>query len=272
MNEKSIFHLFRQVCEEHRDEIAYRFKRDGTWQTLTWGEHYETCKRISKSLIALGLEKGDKVNILGQTRLEWVQIDFGVQNIGAVTVGIYPSNLANDCAFIINHSEAVLLVAENQEQLNKIFEVRDQLPHLRHIVVIDPVADRPAEVLSWQAFLDAGRDVSDDTFLERTEAVTSDDLASIVYTSGTTGVPKGAMLTHGNFVFSSWSASESLYLEPYFETLLFLPLAHVFARLIVHFCMRKALTINIAESIDKVAENIRETRPHFFASVPRIYE
>ncbi len=272
MEEKNIFELFKKICDSHPERVAYRFKKHGQWHSLTWQEHFDACKRISKSLMALGVQKGDKVNILSQTRLEWVQCDFATENIGSVTVGIYPSNLADDCAYIINHSEAVLLIVENQEQLDKIQSVRQQLQNLKHIVIFDAPASLPDGVITWDEFLARGDGVSDDEFYQRTQSVESDDLASIVYTSGTTGVPKGAMLTHGNFLFTSWSVLECLHIEEHFETLLFLPLAHVFARIIVFTSMRAGFTLAFAESIEKVAENLREVRPHFFASVPRIYE
>lgn len=273
MSENSIYELFTTVCETNPDKVAYRYKSGGSWQLVTWQQQQEACKKISKSLMALGVGKDHKVNILSQTRLEWVQVDFATASICAVIVGIYASNLPEDCAYIINHSDAVLLFVENQEQLDKIIAVQNNLPKLKHIVLIDgnPPADAD-EVMGWDDFLAKGKKVSDEEFLARTKEVQSNDLASIVYTSGTTGVPKGVKLTHENLLFTSWSAVESLALQPDYETLLFLPLAHVFARIIVYFSLRGGVTINFAESIEKVGDNLKETQPHFFASVPRIFE
>lgn len=272
MNEKSIYELFHEVCEKNQDKTAFRFKKDGQWTPVTWKQHAETCKSISKGLLAIGIKKDEKVDILSQTRLEWVQCDIGAVSIGAVTVGIYPSNLADDCAYIINHSDAVIIFVENQDQLNKIISVRKQLTKLKHIVLYDGTPSGSDEAITWQEFLSKGQSVGDDLFAKRVGEVKVEDVASIVYTSGTTGVPKGAMLTHGNLLFTSWSAAESLYLLPYMDTLLFLPLAHVFARLIVYFCMRAGIAIAFAESMEKVADNLKEIRPHFIASVPRIFE
>lgn len=272
MLEKSIYELFHKICEANRDKVAYRYKKDGQWISITWGEHGRVCATISKSLIELGIEKGDKVNILSQTRLEWVQLEIGIASIGAVTVGIYASNLPDDCAFIVNHSDAVLLFAENQGQLDKILQVRQKLPKLRHIVLIDGHPIGAEDVLTWEQFMRLGHEVPDTAIQERAAAIEPADMAAIVYTSGTTGTPKGAMLSHENFVFTSWSAAESLYLQPNYETLLFLPLAHVYARIIVFVNLRAAMALNFAESIEKVPENLREVRPHFFSSVPRIYE
>jgi len=272
MLEKSIYESFNNVCEKNKGKIAYRYKKGIDWKPVTWGEHQETCKKISKSLMALGIEKGDKVNILSQTRLEWIQVDIATVSIGAIIVGIYANYLPDDCAYIINHSDAVVLFVEDQEQLDKIFKVRNNLPDLKHIVIIDGESSGAEGVMTWQEFITKGINVTDNEFLARTVEMRPGDVASIVYTSGTTGVSKGAMLTHENLVFTSWSVIQSLLIEPHFETILFLPLAHVFARVIVYVCMRAAITVNIGESIEKAADNLKEIRPHFFASVPRAYE
>jgi long-chain acyl-CoA synthetase len=272
MLEKSIYEMFKNVCEKNKDKVAYRYKKEGRWIPVTWAENQEACKKISKSLMALEVKKDDKIDILSWTRLEWIQIDIATVSIGAVIVGIYPNNLADDCAYIINHSDAKVLFVENKDQLDKIIQVRSNLPHLRHIVIIEGEVSGAEGVITWQEFMDKGVDISDDEFFSRTEELQPGDVASIVYTSGTTGVPKGAMLTHENLVFTSWSGIQSLYLEPHFENLLFLPLAHVFARIIVYVCLRGALTTSIAESMETVVDNLKEIRPHFFGSPPRLYE
>jgi len=272
MLEKSIYELFKNVCEKNKDKIAYRYKDGTDWKPVTWGEHQEACEKISKSLMALGIEKGDKVNILSWTRLEWIQVDIATVSISAVNVGIYPSSLPDDCAYIINHSDAVALFVENQDQLDKIFKVRNNLPNLKHIVIIEGEPSGAEGVMTWQEFMSKGANVTEDEFLARTNEIQPGDVASIVYTSGTTGIPKGAMITHENLVFTSWSASQCLLIQPNFETLLFLPLAHVLARIIVYVCMREAITVNIGESIEKVMDNLKEVRPHFFGSPPRLYE
>lgn len=272
MMEKSIYELFKSVCEKNPDKAAYRYKPGGEWKPVTWKENQETCKNISKSLMALGVEKDDKVNILCSPRLEWIQIDMATVSIGAVIVGIYASNLSDDCAYIINHSDAVVLFVENQKQLDKIAVVRNDLPGLKHIVMIEGTPSGVEGVITWQDFLGKGTDITDEQFFARTEALQPGDVASIVYTSGTTGIPKGAMLTHENLVFTSWSALESLTIEPHFQNFLYLPLSHVFARIVVYFCLRAALTVNIGESREKLVENMQEVKPHFFATAPRVYE
>ena len=272
MLEKSIFELFKNVCEKNPDKAAYRYKAGGEWKQVTWKENQEICKNISKSLMALGVEKDDKVNILCSPRMEWIQIDMATVSIGAVIVGIYFSNLADDCAYIINHSDAVVLIVEDQKQLDKIAEVHENLPNLKHIVMIDGDPSGVEGVIKWLGFNAMGKDISDEEFLARASELQPGDVASLVYTSGTTGVPRGAMLTHENLVFTSWSALQSLTIEPYFENFLYLPLSHVFARIIVYVCLRAALTVNIGEGRDQIVENMQEVKPHFFATAPRLYE
>ena len=272
MEYRSIPQLIEHIARTHPDRAAFKSPGDGQWIPITWTETLATLTRVSKSLIALGIGHGDRVCILSRTRLEWVLTDFGCVNCGGVTVGIYQSNLPPDCAYIVNHAEAELVFVENDEQLQKILSARSEMPQLRQIVIYDGRSDRANDVLTWDEYLDLGNSVDDSELQRRIDVIQPDDLAALVYTSGTTGVPKGVMLTHKNLVFIGWTAGHLLYIEPFFETLLFLPLAHVFARLIVYCCLRVACPVSLLGDLTKVAESIREVRPHFFASVPRIYE
>ena len=272
MDYPSLYQMFQEVSTINGSKLAFKHKRKGNWFDVTWTEARETVQRVSKSLIALKIEKASKASILSQTRLEWVLCDYGIVSCGVVTVGIYHSNLPEGCAYILDHSDSEIVFVEDAEQLAKVLEVRERLPNLRHIVIYEGPSDPKRRVMSWEDFLDQGADVSEEEVAQRGEELGPEDLASIVYTSGTTGEPKGAMISHGNLVFTSWSAGESLYMEPFFSTLLFLPLAHVFARLIVYVCLRKAVPVAFAESFNTVVQNLQEIRPHFIASVPRVYE
>ena len=272
MEYQSLYELFQGVSTTNSDRPAYRFKKAGTWTELTWAETREEVNRVSRALIASGVRKGDRVCILSRTRIEWALADYGIVCCGGVTAGIYPSNLAEDCAYIVNHTDAELIFVEDREQLAKILATRARLPRLREIVIFDGAGDPEQKVSSWSEFLARGQAVSDDERQRRGKELRAGDLASLVYTSGTSGVPKGAMITHDNLIFTTWSAGKCLYLEPHFCTLMFLPLAHVFARLIVYCCMRNANLLAFAEDITTVPQNLKEIRPHFIASVPRVYE
>ena len=272
MDPRTIFELFEAVTSTHPDKVAFRYKKEGAWRDVTWSAHRRAVDSISKSLIALGVEKGDAVGVIGSTRLEWVQCDSAIVNIGAVTVGIYHSLVGADCSYIIQHSEAALLFVEDVEQLEKILAFRDEMPALRRIVLFDGPGDESRGVTAWSDFLALGAGVPGTDLERRNRSIAPDDLASLVYTSGTTGLPKGAMISHANLLFTARAAEACLVLEPDYTTLLFLPLAHVFARMIVYLCMQTALTIAFVEDLGKIAENMKEVRPHFIGSVPRIYE
>jgi len=272
MESGSLYRLIEDAASAHASQPAFRYKKDGRWVELTWAEALDAIRNVARSLIALGVRRGDRVCILGGTRLEWVLCDFGSVSCGGVTVGIYPSNLAADCAYIAAHADAELVLVENTEQLEKIRLVRPDLPRLRHVVIIEGPGNPAEGVLDWGEFLSLGAATPEAERVRRGEELGPDDLASLVYTSGTTGVPKGAMITHGNLVFVSWSAGQSLNFAAQFETLLFLPLAHVFARLMIYCCVRAALTTTFAEDVSTVAADLQAVRPHFIASVPRVYE
>lgn len=272
MDHQSIYQLFQEVATVNGAKLAFQHKKGGHWFDVTWTEARESVTRVSKSLIALGVAKGDRVCVMSGTRLEWCLCDYGIVGCGGVTVGIYHSLLPADCAYIINHCDAEILFVEDQSQLDKVLEVRADLPKLRQIVIFDGDSDSAGGVLGWDDFLDKGADISDEQVKVRGEEVEADDLASIVYTSGTTGVPKGAMITNGNLLFTSQSVIDSVRLLPHYKTLMFLPLAHVFARLIAYTCLRYPAPMAFAEDFTTVPENLREIRPDFMASVPRLYE
>ena len=272
MEYQSLYELFQSVSTTNADRPAFKKKQGGEWTEINWAETRDLVNRISRALIAVGTKKGDRVCIQSGTRLEWVLCDYGTVCSGAVTVGIYPSNIPADCAYIVNHCDAELIFVENNEQLAKIFEVRADLPNLRQIVTYDGQTDSANDVISWVDFLARADEIEDEHRELRGKEIQPDDLASLVYTSGTTGVPKGAMITHKNLIFTSWSAGQALYIEPHFRTLLFLPLAHVFARMIVYCCLANGNLTAFAEDVTTVGDNLKEIKPHFIASVPRVYE
>jgi len=269
---ESVFALLRGIAEKHGDGTAYLHKQDGAWVETSWTQTTAAVDRVALALLGLGLEKGERVSILGGTRIEWVLADFGIVCAGGVTVGIYHSNLAVDCGYIAEHSDSVLCFVENDEQLDKMQAMREGLPLLRQLVRFDGASDPSRNILSWEDFLAHADGIPRERLDERGASLRGDDLASLVYTSGTTGVPKGAMISHRNLLFASASAGQCLELKSHYRTLLFLPLAHVFARLAVHFCMGSGVAIAFAEDVTRIGENLKEIRPHFIASVPRVYE
>jgi long-chain acyl-CoA synthetase len=266
--------MLQVTSRENPDVEAYRYRQNGRWVGIRWAEMRERVAEFSRALIASDVEKGGKVGVLSLTSFEWVLADLGIVGAGCVTVGIYPNNTAADCRYILEHSEVELLFLENNAQLEKILSVRDQLPRLTTIVNIDPrgETDSSLGVFGWREFLDRAAGCSEQAWLARAEAIEPDDLCALVYTSGTTGVPKGAMITHANLVFSGYSAGDAIYHEPGFICLLFLPLAHVFARMIVWASMNNVTTTAVDGDIQAVAQHLIEVRPHYVPCVPRVFE
>jgi long-chain acyl-CoA synthetase len=268
------FHeMLRATVDRTPGTVAYRsILENGEMESVTWSDFYDQVRRAARALIALGIERGDKVNVLSFTNYKWVLTDFAVMAVGGCTVGIYQTLLPKDCRYIVDHSDAVLVFAEDEAQVAKLKEIRQEIPDIRKVILFkgDPGGDD--WVIGYDEFLTLGDDVPDETLQRRIDAVTPEDLAAIVYTSGTTGVPKGAVLTHDNLTFTAQSVKASLAVEGADETLLFLPLAHVFARLIVFGALASDITLTFARGLDTIAEDMKIARPHWFASVPRVYE
>ena len=271
---QSIHQMLKETVERYPDRTAYKwFPEVGQTDSVTWVQFYDQVRQVAKSLMALGIEKGDKVNIISYTCYEWVLADFGVTSVGAATVGIYQSNLPKDCRYIIDHSDAVIIFAEDEEQLCKLMEIRETIPNIHKVVLFK--MERPIDddwVIGFDTFLGLGKDISNEEFQKRIDEITPADTAGIVYTSGTTGVPKGAVLTHDNFIFTVQSVLQYASINDGDETFLFLPLAHAYARLIVLHTMLAGVPLTFARSMDTIIDDIKAARPDWFSSVPRIYE
>jgi long-chain acyl-CoA synthetase len=270
---QNIHKLLAETVEIRPEQKAFSWiPSPGRTESVTWQAFYDQVRKAAKSLIALGVWKGDKVNILSYTSYKWLLADQAIMSIGACTVGIYQTNLAKDCAYIINHSDSVLVFVEDTGQLNKILSIRDEIPRIRSIILMNGNYDGDGSVMNYDSFLALGESVSDQQLQSMIDAVRPDDIATIVYTSGTTGVPKGAMLTHDNATFTVQSVHMSSDLREGEETFLFLPLAHIYARLITYTCIYLGIATTFCRSMDTVVDDLKTTRPHFFCSVPRVYE
>ena len=265
--------MLRETVERLGSQDAFRwFDNEGNATSITWQTFYEQVKDVSKSLIALGVERGDKVNILSYTCYKWVLTDVANMCMGAATVGIYQSNLPVDCEYIINHSDATIIFAENQEQLDKLLEIRQRIPEIRKVILFTGNAPDDDWIITYDEFLDLGKDIAEETFTSRLAAVEPGDTAGIVYTSGTTGVPKGVVLTHDNITFTCQSVENSGTFYDGEEMFIFLPLAHVFARTCCNATIKIGNCTNFARSIETLVDDFRLAAPHWFISVPRVFE
>src|SRR5437763_6336217 len=269
--------MFWSRVEKSTDRPAQMFKRHGAWTTLTWREVGETVRELALGLAALGRQPGDAVALLSASRAEWVQADFAIFSAGCVTVPVYPTYPPDLIAYVVNDSGARTIIVEDAAQLAKVLETREKMPGLQQIVVMTgyEATQPPKMVMTWQMLRRLGRDNAAQhagTLAERLKSAKPDDVASIVYTSGTSGPPKGVVQTHGNHIAAQKAGESCAPVEEGWVALLFLPLAHSFARLESFIGVYRGLCTAFAENLDKVGDNLREARPHFICSVPRVFE
>jgi long-chain acyl-CoA synthetase len=249
---------------------AVRFKRDGNWVDRSFAEVLETVRSLSLGLIDLGVTKGDKVSILGNTRPEWTYFDFAALSAGAVVVPIYQTNSPEECQYVLENSDAKVVVVEDDEQMEKIRAVREQLPLLEHVVRMTGSSE-DAISLDELAARGAGREPAE--WEARWQSVTKEDICTFIYTSGTTGPPKGCIISHGNYRAMLDMVNETSVIEENDITYLYLPLAHSFALLIQFGSFDLGTTIAYWERDPlKILPNLGELKPTYFPSVPRIFE
>ncbi len=275
MAAETLARMFWSRVETGGDRPAQMIKAEGRWRELTWSRVGETVRELALGLLALGRRPGDAVALLSRSRAEWVQADFAILSTGCLTVPIYPSYTPGQIADIVNDSEARTLIVEDAAQLAKALEVRDRMPKLGEIVVIQDDEGHAPPVLGWSDLRRLGREGAGglkQVLAGRVAAIGPDDVGTIVYTSGTTGEPKGVVQTHANHVAALGAIAQIPGVEPGDVHLLFLPLAHAFARLEAFVGVHRGLVTAFAESLDRVGENLKEVRPHFIFAVPRVFE
>ncbi len=250
-------------------------KSGGTWRPVSAGDFGFTVKALSLGLNALGIQPGDRVAILSENRPEWAMVDYAALCAGAVSVPIYPTLPANQIAPLLRDSGARAILVSTADQLAKVRSIRAECPALEYVICADPAPPAEAGYLGFGQAVDKGRstlEMSPALFEQRARRIQPEDLATIIYTSGTTGEPKGAMLTHGNFVSNVLASCQVVPISREAVALSFLPLSHVFERMIDYSYMHVCATIAYAESIEKLRDNFVEVNPSTFAAVPRVYE
>jgi len=278
--------LLRHRAAALGDQLALREKDRGIWRRYSWAHYYRTVRRVALGLMALGIRRGDRIAIASEDTPEWFYADLAGQAIGAIVVGVYPTNPWPELQYIVGHCGAKVVFAGDQEQTDKILDALREspgLPEVERIVGVDMKGMRHYRqdfLMSFEALVELGDRWSADhpqaqaELDARIEAGRPDDVAIMVYTSGTTGPPKGSMITHRNLLWAAYAYAEAcdLFSKP-FEGVCYLPLCHMAERLnstIMQLVLKGR--INFAESIDTVAANVREIAPSYFIGVPRIYE
>jgi long-chain acyl-CoA synthetase len=249
--------LWRYALAQGWTTPTYLEEHEDGWREVSWPEAGARVDDLRHALLNRGVRRGDAVAVLARTRLEWILLDWAIMSVGAVVVGLYPTNTASECAYVLDHSEAVLAFAEDDAQREKLESVRDGFPALREIVGFD-------ELPAFEEEGRANRELQPDEVHE-------DDLATLIYTSGTTGPPKGCMLTHKNLVTAALRVKT--HIEGQTDTvLLFLPLAHSFARIVHHSAASRGAALALVADATRVPEAIARVRPTILPAVPRVYE
>jgi long-chain acyl-CoA synthetase len=274
----SVFGIFMETCEKSGGKVAAQYKVAGAWRDVTWNEMRSIALKAGAALMKHGLEPKQHVSILSNTRLEWILADLGIQSTGAATVPIYQSNLAEECEYIINDSGAVFVFAEDGEQLEKLREVRDQIPDVKKVICFTAkdVDDDSDWEMSWDELLEEGAEhlkENEDALMERANAVGPEDLLTLIYTSGTTGKPKGVMITHDCMRYEAEASRKINLISPDDVQYLWMPMAHVFAKILEVIWFSEAHVMAFWEGdLKKIVPNLSEVRPTVMCSVPRIFE
>ncbi|HEY4218147.1 MAG TPA: AMP-binding protein [Gemmatimonadaceae bacterium] len=271
---------FQRTARARGSAPALRHRRNGSWTTVAWTEYHDAVRRAAKALIALGVEAGEHVTIIGANRPEWFIADIAAIAAGAIPAGIYNTSSAEQCRYVAEHCEARVAFVENAEQLEKFRAIRPELPKLRAIVVMDDEVDasasgaaKPGEWLSWDAFLALGDAVAESDLDARIGAQRVDDVCTLIYTSGTTGTPKAVMLSHGNLSSVVEQAAALVDIAPGDDVVSYLPLSHIAEQLFsLHNSAMLGTCTWFCADVESLGDVLRDARPHHFLAVPRVWE
>ncbi len=262
--------LLPLAAERYGSVPAVRYKQGNAWVDRSFAEVRDIVRPLALGLVALGVEKGDRVAILGNTRPEWTYYDFAALTIGATVVPIYQTNSPEECQYVLENSDAKVVVVEDSEQLDKVRAVRERLPALQQVALMTGNAD---DAISMEEMAARGADVPDSTWEDRYTSVTKADICTFIYTSGTTGPPKGCVISHGNYRAMLDMVNQTSVIEDGDISYLYLPLAHSFALLVQLGSFDLGAILAYWErDPQKILPNLAELHPTYFPSVPRIFE
>ena len=267
------------IAGKQPNRIAMRKKDYGIWRDITWAQYLEKVKHVALGLNALGVKYGDRVSIIGENRPEWLYSAIGAVCAGGAWVGIYTTNPVVECQYVVEHSDAVVYICEDEEQLDKALEFKDKTPLLKKLIVWEMEGLKHFKdpmFMSFDELLDLGREAdrkNPNLFKQLTELAKPEDVAGIIYTSGTTGPPKGAMLAHEGYLWIAEAANKVMQGSVDDETISFLPLNHVYEQIYdIMFHLHQGHIVNFTENTDTVMADMRDVSPTLFHAVPRIWE
>jgi len=262
----------KETVDKFGSQPALSVKVNNVWESMTWNEYFEQVLMAGRAFMALGLEKGDAVTIIGANCPQWLIGDYGAIFAGGVPVGIYTTNSPEQCHYIAEHSEASIAIVENEDQLAKFLEIRDDLPKLKAIVMMKG-SHGDEKVYSWEELPGIAEKVPQSELQSRMDAQSPDDLCTLIYTSGTTGNPKGVMLSHDNITWTARTLANMVKLGSEDIAISYLPLSHIAEQAVsLHGPSAVGLHVYFAESLEVLADNLAEVRPTFFLGVPRVWE
>jgi len=270
---ETTLHRLHENARRRPGDPAYFVKADGAWRPTSWADHLAEVRRAARALAALELEPGQAVGILGFNRPEWVVIDLAAMLAGGAAAGVYVTSSPEDVEHVLGNCEAGIVLVENEEQWEKVRRARAGLPRLRHAVLMRGCRVDDPMVLDWESFLARGETVPEAEIDARLAALRGEGLATLIYTSGTLGPPKGVMLSHANLSWTAGSALEVASLSASDSVLSYLPLSHVAEQLFsIHAPIWGAYPVYFAEAVTRVAENLKEIQPTIVFGVPRVWE
>ncbi|MCD6570996.1 MAG: long-chain fatty acid--CoA ligase [Deltaproteobacteria bacterium] len=267
------------ITKKQPDRVAMRMKNFGIWNDITWSQYLENVRYVALGMNALGVKRGDHVSIIGENKPEWLYSALGVMSIGAIFVGVYTTNPVKECEYVVGHSDSVIYICEDEEQLDKALVFREKTPKLRKIIVWDMEGLRDFKdpmVMSFDELISLGKKIynkTPDLFDTLVRKGKPEDIAGIIYTSGTTGPPKGAMLSHEGYLWVGKQAAKITKSTREDESISFLPLNHVYEQifdLMIHLTIGHI--VNFTENTDTVMNDMKEVSPTIFHAVPRIWE
>ncbi|MAT99959.1 MAG: long-chain fatty acid--CoA ligase [Anaerolineaceae bacterium] len=271
----TILHRLHENGRIRPNAPAYYEKIGSAWVPTSWQEYTNQVRQAARALVALGVEPGQNVTILGFNRPEWVIFDLACMMIGGAPAGIYTTNSPAECKYIVENSESSVILVENQSQWDKIAEVREDIDCLKYIVLMKGTDIDDEMTLSWEAFMAKGDEVDESIVDARMDTLEKDQLATLIYTSGTTGPPKGVMLSHENLASTALNAQGLIDLVPSDRTISYLPLSHIAEQMFsIHASITAAYQVYYAEYSpqDHLNANMKEVKPTVFFGVPRIFE
>ncbi len=268
---KRLFDFPYYQLQQYPQQKALNTKYNGQWKATSTQEYIDKANAISRALIQLGVKPNDKVALIStNNRTEWNICDIGIMQTGAQDVPIYPTISKDEYEYVLNHSESVYCFVSDKEVYDKVMAIKNNVPSLKEVYTFDEISGAK----NWQEVLDMGKDEAHQEELEkRKKAIQEDDVATLIYTSGTTGKPKGVMLSHKNIASNAKYSAERLPIDPGKSSALsFLPVCHVYERMLHYMYQYCGVEIHFAESLDTISENLKEVKPEVMTAVPRLLE